>query len=286
MAGGAYAFMPLPESPDHVRFFAGGRDAQGRSRIGVVTVEWGERPRVVDVTADPVLDLGEPGCFDMDGVSYPWIVRRDTRLMLYFTGWTKLGREVPFANHLGLAISDDDGRTFSRVSRAPLLPLTDREPIGTGSCAVVQEDDSRWTMYYTRLLSWDTAADTSRPRYNIWHATSTDGRAWRRLDRLVIGHDAGEYALGAPSYYQWDQESQLYFTARGHRYRLFVARQQEDGAFRRLPGAIRVVPGDWDDEMQCYPRVLTLSDRRILFYCGNGYGRSGVGYAEWAASVL
>ena len=36
---------------------------------------------------------------------------------------------------------------------------------------------------------------------------------------------------------------------------------------------------EWDSEMQAYPAVFDRGGRRYLLYNGNGYGRSGVGYA-------
>ena len=39
-------------------------------------------------------------------------------------------------------------------------------------------------------------------------------------------------------------------------------------------------PGDWDAEMQCYPCVARYKGDDYLFYCGNGYGVAGFGYAK------
>ncbi len=284
MSGGAYAFAPIvDEAAGVVRFVAGGRDARGRSRLGLVTVAWGEHPRVAGYSAEPVLDLGEPGAFDMDGVSYPCVVDAGDELRLYYAGWNKLGADVPFVTQLGLATSRDGGATFSRASRAPLLPRTDAEPIGVGSSCVERDGDG-WVMYYTRLLSWDAAQRPATPYYNLWKARSHDGVSWQRLGVNVVAHAPGEYALGAPSRHDWDGRKQLYFTARGHRYRIFVAEQAAGGgAFVRAPEPLRVPASSWDDDMQCYPHVVAIGGRRYLLYCGNGYGRAGVGYAEWVA---
>jgi predicted GH43/DUF377 family glycosyl hydrolase len=284
MSGGAYAFFPIVESDGTLRFVAGGRDKDGRSRLGVVTMEWGDQPRVTHVTPDPILDLGEPGAFDMDGVSYPCVMPSERGIFLYFTGWRRLGGRVPWTTDLGLAQSDDSGKTFRRLSRAPLMPPTDEEPIGVGSVCVVPSE-SAWSMFYTRLLSWDIEAQPARPNYNVWRASSSDCIMWRRDGVNVIPHEPGEYALGAPSFHRWDGQEQLYFTARGSRYRVFVAVRGEDGNFRRVPGPIQIESTDWDSEMQCYPHVREIRGRRYLFYCGNGYGRAGVGFAEWSGET-
>ena len=123
MSGGLAAFCAVPQGGDRVRLYVTGRDASVRSRIGVVAFRWGERPKVVGISPQPVLDLGEPGAFDMDGVGYPWVVENGGEVWMYYVGWNRLNGDVPFRNQVGLAVSRDGGETFKRFSRAPLLPL-------------------------------------------------------------------------------------------------------------------------------------------------------------------
>jgi hypothetical protein len=35
----------------------------------------------------------------------------------------------------------------------------------------------------------------------------------------------------------------------------------------------------WDDAMLAYPCVVEVDGRTLMFYNGNGFGRTGVGYA-------
>ena len=91
MGGGAGAFFAMPQDDTTVRLFLTGRDKTIRTRVGIVTLKWTDRPQVMDVTPEPVIDLGELGTFDMDGVSYPWIVRHDGALFMYYVGWNRLG---------------------------------------------------------------------------------------------------------------------------------------------------------------------------------------------------
>ena len=37
---------------------------------------------------------------------------------------------------------------------------------------------------------------------------------------------------------------------------------------------------DWESEMTCYPWVVDYQDRTYMFYNGNGYGETGIGWAE------
>ena len=39
----------------------------------------------------------------------------------------------------------------------------------------------------------------------------------------------------------------------------------------------------WDSEMICYPNIVKIEDRYLMFYNGNGFGKSGIGFAELEA---
>lgn len=280
MGGGTGAFFPLARADGTVQLFLTGRDETVRSRIGIATYHWTEAPNLVAITRDPVFDLGEPGCFDMDGVSYPWIVERDGELWMYYVGWNRLGGDIPFRNQIGLAISSDGGKTFVRATRAPLLPMTDEEPIGNGSLCVERVSDG-WCMYYTNFLRWERLAEGPRHYYHIREAHSRDGIHWERPGRVIVDLiPPDEYALGAPDLDTVDGRRYLYFTARGHRYRLFVAVEGPPNTWTRLTAPIDLARSGFDSEMQCYPRLMRLATASYLLYAGNGYGRSGIGYAE------
>lgn len=280
MGGGLGAFCVLPQGSDQLRLFVTGRDKTIRSRIGVVTLQWSDRPKTLEVSPEPVFDLGELGTFDMDGVSYPWIVENGGDLWMYYVGWQRLGGEIPFRNQIGLAISTDGGRSFKRVSRAPLLPLTNEEPIGSGSVCV-ERIPGGWRMFYTSFLRWERRADGPRHYYNIREAYSSTGIYWERPGTVVVDLILpGEYALSAPEVAMRNGRRMLYFTSRGDRYRLFASVEGADGAWTRLPNPLDIPRGDFDSDMQCYPRTLALRGKNYLLYSGNGYGRAGIGYAE------
>jgi hypothetical protein len=283
MGGGLGAFCALPiDGGESVRLFVTGRDTTVRSRIGVVTLQWINRAKESEISDQPVLDLGELGTFDMDGVSYPWIVENGGELWMYYVGWNRLGGDIPFRNQIGLAISTNGGKTFERATRAPLLPLTDEEPIGSGS-TYVERVPGGWRMFYTSFLHWERRPEGPRHYYHIREAYSSDGINWDRPGKIVVDLiPPDEYALGAPDLAVRDGRRMLYFTTRGHRYRLFAAVEGLRGEWTRLPNSLDIARGDFDSDMQCYPRTLSIGGKSYLLYAGNGYGRAGIGYAELA----
>ena len=98
------------------RVYFSGRDAQGargsRSSRPISRI----RPWSSECLGRPVLDLGPLGAFDDSGVTTSCLVAHEGRKYLYYTGWS-LGVTVPFYLAAGLAVSEDGGETFRRVSR-------------------------------------------------------------------------------------------------------------------------------------------------------------------------
>ncbi|WP_419900196.1 hypothetical protein [Roseomonas sp. USHLN139] len=284
MAGGLGAFCPLLGPDGALRLYVGGRDAGGRTHIGRLDFdgppEPGRAPALRGLLG-PLLSLGAPGCFDADGTGYPWLVEAGGEMRMYYVGWQRLAGAVPFRNQIGLAVSRDGGDSFFRFSRAPLLAASDAEPIGHGSCAVQRQPAGGWRMLYTSFLEWAEAPEGGlRHRYQLHTAWSPDGLDWQRGGEVAVPlADDSEYALGAPA--PWgggDAPERLFFTARGDRYRLFLGTAETPGRFRRHPGPVEIPAGDWDDAMQCYPRILRAGGEDFLFYAGNGYGRTGIGF--------
>src|SRR5262245_56763354 len=90
--------------------------------------------------ANPVLVSGRLGTFDSNGIVMPMVVRvSDSMLYIYYTGWLSLARENIMQHSLGLAISRDNGDTWSRYSEGPILSLDPQDPIGIATVHVMRE---------------------------------------------------------------------------------------------------------------------------------------------------
>lgn len=260
-----------------------GRDVENRSRIGVLTIDL-ERPTdPVAISDSPVFDLGELGAFDENGVSYPWIVSDGDVEYMYYVGWMPTVL-TPFQNHVGLAMRRAGG-AWRRVSRAPILPRTDEEHLSIGSVAVLCEAD-RWRMWYTCFRRWGRATGEPKHVYVIKYAESADGIHWDRPNRVCIDTASPqEFSIGRPSVLRHDGLYHMWFSYRGAAYRIGYA-WSEDGVrwVRRddLAG-IGVSPSGWDSESICYGHVFGSNGDLYMLYCGNHYGRDGLGLAVLAA---
>lgn len=278
---GASAVLPIPRAHGEFELFVTGRDDLNRSEIGVVRIgiDAGEI-RIIDHRDEPVLRRGALGTFDENGVSYPWPVVDRNRVLLYYTGWmpTLL---TPFQNHLGLAVRRSDGG-FERLSHAPVLHRSDSDPFSIGSVCVLQEN-ARWRMYYTSFTAWEEGADGPRHRYLIKYAESADGIDWRREDIEAIGfNDKSEFAICRPSVLFADGRYHMWYCYRGLRYRIGYATSADGVKWVRQDDEFRFEgdPGSWELREQCYPFVFRHEERLYMAYCGDEYGRAGMGMAR------
>src|SRR3954466_12883625 len=98
-----YAFMPTVHvhSDTIVRVYFTALDDQQFGRIGFVDLDRDNLARIVGVSTEPVLDLGERGTFDDSGVSASCVIPLGGDVFLYYVGWQRCER-VPYMLFTGL----------------------------------------------------------------------------------------------------------------------------------------------------------------------------------------
>lgn len=263
------------------RLYVTGRDKNNRSLIGTVKIDLDSPTKPLSISERPVFDVGELGTFDENGVSYPSIVEVDGALYMYYAGWMPTVL-TPFQNRTGLAVSNDGGHSFSRVSRAPILPLTDQEPFSTGSVCTIKEGD-RWKMWYTCFLRWGKEPGEHKHYYVIKYAESGNGIEWNRDGQICIDiDDPSEYAIGKPSVIRHAGHYHMWYVYRGEEYRIGYAVSENGINWQRRDdlAGIDVSETGWDSRAISYPHVFRSGNCLYMLYCGNNYGKEGLGLAR------
>lgn len=273
---GGYGALPfaLPIEDRSCRVLFSGRDAENRAQIGACALDL-DTLAVGSVTETPLVSPGQPGSFDESGCSMSCAVEHEGRLYLYYTGWT-LGRTVPFYLAVGLAVSEDGGHTFEKVSLAPVLGRHRVDPFLCASPSVLIEDGI-WRMWYVSAVRWETRPEGMRHYYLVKYAESRDGIEWERDGRICIGFESEEeYAIGRPHILKDGDLYRMWFCFRGSSYRIGYA-ESRDGLDWTRRDHIADIPDGWDSEMQAYPMVFRDGGRLVMLYNGNGYGATGFG---------
>ena len=281
---------------DFVRIYFSTREqeegGQYLSHVSFVDVDKGLR-RVLRTALSPVMALGELGCFDQHGIFPMNVVRHGGRVYAYTCGWSRR-MSVPVETAIGLAISDDDGRTFQRVGSGPVMTASLHEPFLVGDPFVLVRN-GEWHMWYIFGTAWaERSATESTPArvYKIAYARSADGISWRRDGKTPVADRLNaDECQALPTVVEYDGLFHMFFcyrqatdfrTNRNRGYRIGYAWSRDMCSWTRddALGGIDVSDSGWDSDMLCYPHVFTCSGHLYLLYNGNQFGRHGFGVAE------
>lgn len=267
-----------------------GGDAQYVSHPGYVDLDRADPTRVLGVSPKPLLPLGGMGAFDEFGIMPCSVVRDGERVLMYYTGWTRMS-SVPYTVGIGVALSRDGGESFERIGEGPVLGLTLHEPYLVNSPAV-KIVDGVWHMWYLTGTGWLQTEGKPEPTFHIVHASSDDGLHWRRDARPVLEaaseHECQDIFLPFRRGDRWHavfaHRKPLGFrTDPSSMYRLGYASSDNLQDWTRDDAQAGIAPGsgsEWDAQMLCSTQVLDVDGRLLMFYCGNEIGRWGFGIAE------
>jgi predicted GH43/DUF377 family glycosyl hydrolase len=279
-----HAMLPTPVSTSEtvVRLYVAHLDDRSVGRVGYLDISLADPLRPTAVGAQPVLDIGAPGSFDDNGVVPSCVVTVEGRLNMYYSGY-QLQTKIPYTIFSSLAVGDDAGRTFSRLSRAPLLDRTD-ENLFFRAAPFVLRVDGTWRMWYIGGSAW-TADDHSKllPSYSLWHTNSRDGIIWCNPSvECLVPQGPEEIGFGRPFILRHNGKYRMWYSIRRRQgYRLGYAESADGLGWTRRDALVGIgcSATGWDSEMICYAVVVPTKDRWLMFYNGNGYGRTGVGVA-------
>jgi hypothetical protein len=276
---------------DRLRVYFAARPRPDLSLPTFVDISRDDPRRVIALHGEPVLDRGLPGTFDADGVMPSCVLRDGERILMYYSGWCRLGGKAPYNNATGLAESFDGGITFRRVFDGPILDRAPREPWSATSPAVIR-DDGRWHMWYSSGTGWLDVDSKLEHVYVLTHATSDDGVYWSRRGEPILPSARPDESQTRPTVIRFGDRWHMWYCYRGSKdfrstgetYRIGYAWSADLRIWTRddESAGIQLSPTGWDSQMICYPEVVRVDDRILLFYNGNGFGENGFGFATLA----
>lgn len=285
-----HACVPIANkvNDEVLRIYFGPRDKYNRTVTTFIEVEADSPSNVLYVHDKPVLSLGKLGCFDDSGAMPSCIVNYKNKKYLYYIGWN-VGVTVSYRNSIGLAVSDDGGLTFNRAYEGPVVDRTHLEPYFTASPYVII-DNGIWRMWYASCTGWIIHNNKTEPLYQIKYAQSQDGIHWIRENVTCVDYKFDKEANARPCVIKEDGIYKMWYCYRGsldyrtnkeQSYRIGYAESNDGIAWTRKDeeaGIDRSEDG-WDSEMMEYPYVYEHKGRKYMLYNGNGFGKSGFGYA-------
>ncbi|MDR1505080.1 MAG: hypothetical protein LBT43_21730 [Prevotella sp.] len=273
---------PFLLTDNTIRVFGAFRDKNGVGRIGYVDVSADNPCKVITVSSSPVLGIGEPGAFDDNGVILGDVIKVGSELYMYYVGF-QLAQKVKFFAFSGLAISKDNGNTFYRYSKCPIMDRTGNALHIRAIHSVIVENNL-FKVWYAVGNGWEMINNIPYPKYDIKYTESHDGVHFDNgYEVHCLNVEIDEYRIGRPRVRKVFNQYEMMFTSDTLRkdYRISSAVSKDGKEWVRSD----IVPIDvsltgWDSEMVCYPACISVKDKTYMFYNGNNMGLSGFGYAE------
>lgn len=279
--------LVLPDS--RIRIYFAPRNSKGQSIPTYIEVSGDDPSKVLYVHDKPILPLGKIGTFDDGGIMPCSVVETEGKIYLYYVGWNP-SVSVPYRNAVGLAVSEDGGRSFNRLFDGPVVDRNKQEPYFTASPFAYKSEDC-WHLWYASSTGFVIVDGKPEPIYVIKYASSKDGINWERNNITCIEPKSELEANARPTVIKEDDLFKMWFCYRdSHNYRdgvgsykIGYAESYDGVAWNRKDeeAGITLSETGWDSRMQTYPSVVHYEDKKYLFYNGNGFGKTGIGWAEW-----
>lgn len=260
----------------------------GKSRPMFIDVDKNNPTKVIRKCEKPILELGDRGSFDWAGIMPTDIVTIDGVKHLYYIGWS-LRQDIPYHNSLGLALSYDNGKNWTKYSKGPILSTSHLEPGYVGTIDVIK-DEKDYKGYYLSCRNWSEYENNIEPIYDLKLATSTNGKDWLPTNKICIPLQEDEGGISSASvikikdiYYMWFSVRKKfnYRNNIDNSYRIKMATSFNGLDWNRInSNEIDISDNDWENFMVCYPEIVSHNDNLLMFYNGNGFGKSGIGLAS------
>jgi predicted GH43/DUF377 family glycosyl hydrolase len=287
---------------DRIRVFFSSRrksytDGKYMSYIFSLDVERNDPSKILAIREKPILNptgKGDVGTFDEFGSMPGSVVWRADKgeLWLYYVGWQRC-ESLPYKWANGIAVSKDGGLSFEKLGDGPIISRPYEYPYLHACPRVLYHPEKGWRMWYASGVEWFEHDGRMNPIYVIMGASSKDGLLWDLSGRPTIAAVGKKECQSSASIIEYGGVFHMFFSYRDvipnqdkqKQYRVGYAWSNDLTNWQRddAQAGIEVSPSGWDSEAICYPHVVEVDDRILMFYSGNQYGRSGFGYAELVA---
>lgn len=283
---------PLMIDDNTIRVYFGVRDENSKTRTTFIDISADNLSEIKYIHDKPVIDLGKIGCFDDSGANACSVVKKDSTIFMYYIGWNP-STTVHTRNSIGVIFSEDNGFSFHRIYDGSILDRDKLEPYYTGAVDVkYDEDDHIWRMWYTSGSEWKILNNKPEIFYHIKYATSQNGIDWIKSYTTCIKPQDEFECTARPSVIKEDGKYRMWYSKRNminfrtdyrNGYRGGFAVSDDGINWTRKDDEfgldISSNPSDWDGQAIAYPYVIRVKDKLVMFYNGNGFGRTGFGYA-------
>ena len=282
------SMVPLPYmiNDKTLRIYLTMCDSYNIGRIGYVDVNPDNPSEILGYSKEPLIDIGDDGCFDDNGVVTASLLKDGDKLYMFYSGYQTCVK-VPYLIMTGLAVSTDGGYTFKKITdRVPLLDRVVGE-VSTRCVPFTRKEGNLYRMWYTAdsEKGWIEKNSKKLPLYDLKYQESTDIINWQREagKTVITFKDKDEHGIAKFTVWTEDNIYKIIYSIRylSKGYRLGYAESKDGINFTRMDEKIGIDVSEkgWDSDMICFAERIQVRDKVYLIYSGNHYGLEGIGFA-------
>lgn len=239
--------------------------------------------KVLKKSEKKVLDFGQEGYFDHDGLFITSVIKTEEKKSQAFYVGRCNGQGRSFYVAIGTAFSKDNASTFDKLPY-PIMQRSAYDPWCAGSCFIIKENN-KWRMWYSSGFFLEATEQSVQSKYDVKYAESMNGIDWVREGHVSLAHThPGESNIARPWILNEDGIYKAWYSYNCDKagYRIGYAESKDGGyTFERMDHLAGIHPSDepWENEAVAYPAVIVYNGRKYMFYNGNKFGKDGIALA-------
>lgn len=243
---------------------------------------------IIRVAENPIIELGGRGCFDEFGIYPVSVIRNKSKIWAYYAGWTRCV-SVPFNTAIGVAISKDGGKKFTKLGKGPVLSYSLNEPFLISGPKIRRFSNSFY-LFYIAGKKWEFIAGKPEMLLKIRMAKSQDGISWVKFNKnLISGVNKDNESQASPDVFYKNGKYHMFFCnwdiktfrkTKSRKIGYAYSYDLENWTREDEKVVLTASPDGFDNEMQAYPHVFEVDGSIYMMYLGNEVGRYGFGIAK------
>lgn len=220
---------------------------------------------------------GYTNTYFRDGISLGNIFSHKMRYFLSFMGWD-ISSKSPWEGRVGIAEIDPFSPSLLYISDTPIIETFEHVDSSL-SYPMVRAINDELHIWYGNTLKKDAGNGDMLHTIHLSILKSDNSLEHKGQ---VIDYEIGKsQAFSRPTILEHNGTLNMLYSVRGISTNYRIKRVVSNDGFTWEKADFQLIGTNHlgEQEMQCYPYLITIADKVFLFYNGNEYGRSGMGIA-------
>ena len=270
----------IAKNASELRVYFSSRDSDERSHVGWVDVQFNSESSLkTNFGTSPLVSPGGPGTFDEHGVSGSFFEIVNNSLRIWNFGWQRLSGKA-WSNAIGL------------VEKS----VYDTEPTVKNNLIVQSNEFENYGLAYPYLISQNSIRHLFYGAFDLYGVPSLNqpysfvskrakiGKDLILSDRSrMIDHLSGNSAQSRPCIIRDGNGYRAWVSVKGEGYEIRSAYSEDLRNWKWSEERFGLRPSGMNGESHevCYSHVVEIAGSRLMFFNGDGFGKTGIGIAKW-----